>query len=100
MAKMTYTAICFFPKELNKRPHKYKNVSTPGSLATYMKRKGAEYINFYCANTREYKFQFYLNPERLWQREKTDAAIRQFSSVNLSPGKINSLQTFTKDQPK
>jgi predicted transcriptional regulator len=57
--KPTYTAICFFPENQKKRPHKYKNCSTPARLCIYMKRKGAEYINFYCSNTQEYKFRLY-----------------------------------------
>lgn len=62
MAKNTFTAICFFPKENNQLPHKYRNVSTPQTLANYMKRKGAEYINFYDTQTKVYLFRIYLNP--------------------------------------
>jgi hypothetical protein len=100
MAKKLYTAICFFPKELNKRPHKYRNVSTPGSLANYMKKQGAEYINYYDADTRVYEFQLYLMPEKLWQRQKEKSIVSQFPVPFLPDFQINKIQQTTKDQGK
>jgi hypothetical protein len=61
MAKKLYTAICFFPEEAAKRPHKYRNVSLPDRLCAYMQRKGARYINFYCASTQNFEFRKYLS---------------------------------------
>lgn len=65
MAKKTFTAICFFPVEQNKKPHKYKNVSTPARLTIYMKRKGAHYINFYDTITKNYEFRLYANDKNI-----------------------------------
>lgn len=85
MAKKLFTAICFFPVEQNKRPHKYRNVSTPARLTLYMKRKGAEYINFYDAETQKYEFRLYANTEfearrqELKERQEAAAKVPSFA---------------------
>lgn len=79
MTKKIYTAICFFPVEENKRPHKYRNVSTPAKLTLYMKRKGAEYINFYDASNGAYEFRFYCNTE--YERRRQKFKIRQKEAI-------------------
>ena len=85
MAKKLFTAICFFPVEQNKRPHKYRNVSTPARLTLYMQRKGAEYINFYDAETQKYEFRLYANTEfqarrkELKERQEAAAKVPSFA---------------------
>ena len=84
MSKKTYTAICFFPIAQNKRPHKYRNVSTPARLTLYMKRKGANYINFYDTVTKNYEFRIYTNARDLDEQNtiiKDQQAIKEVTNA-------------------
>lgn len=93
MNKKIYTAICFFPKEENKRPHKYRNVSTPAKLTLFMKRKGAEYINFYDQDNGAYEFRLYANLEySARRREIKEKQKRMMEQTNRFTQFINNLK--------
>lgn len=93
MAKKLYTAICFFPEEQNKRPHKYQNVSTPARLTLYMKRQGAEYINFYDAESKKYEFRLYANTEyEARRKEMKEKQRRMIEQTNKFSQFINNLK--------
>lgn len=93
MAKKLYTAICFFPEEQNKRPHKYKNVSTPARLTLYMKRLGAEYINFYDADSKKYEFRLYANTEyEARRKEMKEKQRKMMHQTNKFTEFINNLK--------
>ena len=58
--KILYTAIVFFRGQMEKRPHKYRNVTTTNFIK-YANTLGAHYVNFYKAD-KSYSHREYCQP--------------------------------------
>ena len=47
MSLKLYTAICFFHRDSNLPPHKYRNISRLDKFQIFAKKQGYLYINIY-----------------------------------------------------
>lgn len=52
--RLIYTAICFFPKESGKKPHKYRNIRNLDKFLDFAFKMGFAYVNLYSKETRAY----------------------------------------------
>jgi hypothetical protein len=59
MSIILYKAIVFFPKDQNKRPHKYRNVQENQNFVRFMLKLGADYANLYDEKTKSYIKRIY-----------------------------------------
>jgi hypothetical protein len=60
MEKKLFTAIAFFPPNLERSPAKYRNISNRNSFTKFARREGFLYVNWYDKHTRQYLERQYL----------------------------------------